>query len=565
MLLSSVLVVAMASGKAAVARPAPAALTLDGDLTEWNPGHFSVAAPTEFGAASSFVEAGQVSSDADQSARFYVTFDAQSVIVGALVTDDDVVQQYRNGDMWQGDLFEVFLGRPGGALLHVATNPVGDVHVFSAPDPRTTPFERLIRAAAKVEKTGWVVEVAVPFKAFGASGTEPTLAFNVSMKDADAQQPLAHRVWSGVRHQQRASAATLVLDRSPGPKSAALRCPPPSGRLDVRAPLVVDQGQLRAGAAPVTLRLLNFQSANENWATFWSAFRPDRVRADLDLAKKLGANAIRLFVFDDVFGLEVVHPQMLERLHLVVREAATRGLLTVVTFFPFKKEFRPEWHSRMQAHLEAVVSSFVQDPAIAMWDLMNEPDHMWALYDGGVTPRDVSAWAQLMYAAVRKADPSHLVTVGLAGHFLDHGQTTFDPDQALPFVDVVSIHAYDDTPAETAARLKRARDGLHGPLVLQEFGATSLYATDDEAEGQLRSTCQAAAAAGFSGVGVWELYDHPVGSIAHAAPRWSETVENDFGLVTYDGRVKAQANAFCQCLPAPVLRIGPPLSGAAQK
>lgn len=543
------------AGKAAVARPAPSQFMLDGDLSEWNPGHFSTSPVIEITSGTSFLEEGRIESDQDQSARVYVSFDAQRLIIGAIITDDQVISNHRHADMWQGDLFEAIIPRARGGVLHVGVNPVGDVHFFSAVTQNTLAPEGAIRAATRIEKDGWVIELSIPFRAFGAQGTEAQWPFNIALKDADPSEPVvAHRVWSGLRHQLRASAGTVYFDRAAPRPTAAFNCPPYTKTFVLTSPLQVKGAEVAVENEPVRLRIVNFQSAFENWANFWSSFRPERIRAGLDVAKTLKANAIRIFVFDDVFGLEQLRPEMLERLHFVVREAATRGLLSIVTFFPFKKEFRPQWHERMQAHLEGVVRSFVGDPAIAMWDLMNEPDHLWAQVDGGVSASDVSRWAVRMYDAVKAADPTHLVTVGLAGHFLK--TTPFVAQETLPFVDVISFHFYGDLPTLDQT-IERARAGLQKPLVLQEFGFTSLYVSDDEASRQLEQICHASATAALSGVGLWELFDHPVGSMSQVTPRWAQTVENDFGLVTVDGRFKAQARAFCECLRVPAFRVSP--------
>lgn len=479
----------------------------------------------------------------------YFAFTAKELIVGALITDDAVVDQFRNEDMWQGDLLEVILQHQGGGVLHVAVNPVGDVHLFSKPETAA----KTIHAAGRVEKNGWLVEVTIPFAAFGAKGTERTWPVNLAFKDADPKQPLAHRVWSGVRHQLRSSMGTLYFDRDVATASLkAPVCPAAKKTITVKTPLTAQKNRLTAGDAEVTLRLINFQSASENWASFWSSFRADQIRTDLESAKSLKANAIRIFVFDNIFGLETIDPIMLEHLHFVVKEAAARGMLSIVSFFPFKKEFRPEWQARMQTHLEKIVSSFVGDPAIAMWDLMNEPDHMWALPNATFTSSDVATWAKRMNDAVKRADPSHLVTIGLAGHHLD--KTSSLDDETLPFLDVASFHFYGELP-QLATWISRAKERSTKPQILQEIGVSSLYATDDEAARSLAVMCNQATGAHLSGVGVWELFDHPVGSIAHLPERWSETVENDFGLITSEGRFKQQAAAFCRCLEAPALRI----------
>lgn len=318
--------------------------------------------------------------------------------------------------------------------------------------------------------------------------------------------------------------------------------------MTLSSPLSASGEQLMNGATAVRLRLINFQSSQNNWKTFWSAFDEKQISKDLDAAQKLRANAIRIFVFDEIFGIPAVEAKWLERLHFVVQEAAKRGLVSVVSFFPFKKEFRSEWHARMRAHLEAVVVGFKGDPAIAMWDLMNEPDHAWK--QSGTKAQDVEQWAKAMYSAVKAADPTHLITVGTAGHAFDNAVPS--EIEALRFVDVQSVHWYGEK-SELVSRLEHAKG--KAPVVLQEFGATSLYLGEAAATELIDTACAEAKRAKIAGVGVWELFDHPVGSIGHQADKWLETPENDFGLITADGRPKAQAAAFCRCLSVPQLKI----------
>lgn len=531
------------SAPVAIAVRASPAVKVDGDVTDWNPGQFGRSPELFFGEGTTFTEAGTVKSNADHSARFFFAFRGDELLVAALVRDDAVVT-VRGEDQWKGDGLELLFPRADGSLLHVGVNPVGDVHRFGKPGP---PSDQRITAATSAESTGWSVEVSIPLASLAVTEKTASISFNLAMRDVDPGEPTpAHRVWSGQRHTALASAGTLQFDRAsldkPWPACAAF-----SSEVKLTAPLQASGRALRAGTTPVRLRLVNFQSASKNWQTFWADFNRVQVLADLDAAKRLKANAIRLFVFDAIFGLDPVHPEYLERLRFVVREAAKRGLLSVVSFFPFKKEVRPSWDEAMQHHLEQVVSAFRGDPAIAMWDLMNEPDHLWAQLDAG-TSADVNRWAQRMYDAVRAADSTHLVTVGLYGHFTAH--TPANAIESLPFVDVLSAHWYGEV-APPPTWFSNVANVADKPVILQEFGASSLNLSPREATAYLDSVCAAAALAQVAGIGMWELFDHPVGSIAHQQNRWLETAENDYGLLDFEGRPKPQAVAFCRCLQVP--------------
>jgi hypothetical protein len=523
----------------AVASVVKDTLTLDGDWVDWDPGLRSVAPPVFFGQGNTFTEEGTVKDDHDQSARLYFAIQGSDLFVGGLVADDSVVT-VRHGEQWKGDGVELLFPFSKSQMMHLGINPTGDVHLYKEEKIK----QPAVRGAARIEAGGWSFEFAIPLTRLGISAQTTAVPMNIAMRDVDeGEKSSAHRVWSGQRHSLAASAGRLLIDRTVQSPSRWPTCPKPIKTIELRQPLKARGKQLVAGEEPVRLRMLNFQSARRNWQEFWTDWDLPQIQRDLDVAQRLRANSIRIFVFTQAFGEDGLVPEMLERLHVVVAAAASRGMLSVVSFFPFKKEFRPEWRSRMKRHLEQVVSSFTQDPAVAMWDLMNEPDHAWALPDAKVTAEQVESWTKEMFDAVKHADETHLVTVGLFGHYLAR-----DPVRAqeeLPFVDVASVHWYGERDKLKATFKKMA--ATPRPLVLQEVGVSSLYFTESEAVEQLDEICKASEENGFAGLGVWELFDHSVGSIAHQKPRWSETVENHFGLVSARGLPRKQAQVFCSC------------------
>lgn len=102
---------------------------------------------------------------------------------------------------------------------------------------------------------------------------------------------------------------------------------------------------------PVRLRMVNYQSARENWPQFWLNWDLARIRRDLDLAAKLNINSIRIFVFFGPFGGAKPTAEMLSRLDAVIDEAARRGMLSAISFFPFDKDFREERFKEMSDHV----------------------------------------------------------------------------------------------------------------------------------------------------------------------------------------------------------------------
>lgn len=509
---------------------------VDGSLAEWSPGLFAVSPPLSI----ETVEEGRVESDADHSAQVWLATTPGFLHFAALVTDDVVQAGESAPDLWRDDGIELIIDRGNGKLWHLGINASGKAWLFQ---PGGVPEG--VTVAVKRSAPGFVVEASIPLKAFRRTdATVSGVSLNVAARDVDGKD-VAHRVWSGVQHSARASLGSAVVVK-PQPSAVIPACAPSKRVVRVMTPLSLNGTSLVIGSTPITLKLVNYQPAARPWARQWTEFDAEQLARDFAVAAKTGANAIRLFVFYAPFGEHLVKPVMLQRLKTAVELAGRAGLLSVISFFPFDKEFSPKAWPGMGKHLETIVSAFEGNPSIAMWDLMNEPDHSWALPDAGVSARDVSEWAKAMTAVVKKADPSHLVTVGLAGHFaLRDGGV----EASLPFVDVVSVHGYFDE-AQLPALLSGA-SALGRPVVLQEFGVSRLQYTAAEAAAFDSRVCALARKTGIAGVGAWELFDHPVGSIDWLKEPWREAPENWFGLATSSGVLLPRAQAFCSCLEAP--------------
>lgn len=536
------------SRRAAVVTRVAVAPVIDGSLAEWSPGLFAVSPPLTIASATSVIEEGTISADADHAVELWLTTTPGTLHLAAQVTDDLVQAGAVAPDLWKDDGLELLVEARTGALVHLGFNARGLVWRFGD----GTGAVSGVAAAARTQRPGFMLEASIPLALLGL--TDATLdgaRVNFAARDVDGAA-VAHRVWSGLRHTQRASLGTLTVVKAMPSAALVPRCPVSKRTVTIDAPLKVQGAQVMAKGTPVTLRLVNYQPADRPWARQWTEFDLEQTARDFSRAAQVGANAVRLFVFYAPFGEHQVSPVMLQRLRSVVDLAAKAGLLCVVSFFPFDKEFRRQAWPGMGKHLETIVSAFVGHPAIAMWDLMNEPDHAWALADAGTDARAVYDWATEMTAVVKRADPTHLVTVGLAGHFAtrDGG---IDSIEALPFVDVISVHGYFDEAAMPNV-LKNA-SSLGKPVVLQEYGRTRLQWTTTETAQFDTRICSIARAARVAGIGAWELFDHPVGSIDWLETPWREAPESWFGLLSSAGVPWPRAKAFCECLDAPTLRF----------
>ncbi|HMK08563.1 MAG TPA: glycoside hydrolase family 2 TIM barrel-domain containing protein [Anaerolineales bacterium] len=210
---------------------------------------------------------------------------------------------------------------------------------------------------------------------------------------------------------------------------------------------------------------------------WWSDFDPGEVRDDFDLIADLGLTLVRLFLLWDDWQ---PHPNEVAARALrafgdVCDIAAARGLRLDVTFFTGHMS-GPSWVPAWMLHrdepvpdavrqvvaggtsvacgyanpftdetalaasellLRTVVGQFRDHPAVALWNLGNEPD-LFACPPSAAHGR---AWVRRMTAAVHDLDSAHPVTVGLHSASLleDNGLRV---DEVFAEVDLAVMHGY---------------------------------------------------------------------------------------------------------------------------
>ncbi len=173
-------------------------------------------------------------------------------------------------------------------------------------------------------------------------------------------------------------------------------------------------------------------------------------------------------------------------------------------------------------NLAATVVEFMRSPEAAPWQpLLKALDETLA------------AWLTPQLAAVRAADPGHLVTVGWS----DPALAGLQANAALDFM---SLHRFPpDSPRWLAYAISMASSLCKAfprkPVLLTEFG----YATSD-VEAAQAAVCESAGwlqafALGLAGAGKWMLWDLPPGP----NPR-----ERSFGLCSPSSELKPSAYAL---------------------
>jgi hypothetical protein len=236
------------------------------------------------------------------------------------------------------------------------------------------------------------------------------------------------------------------------------------------------------------------------WQDEWPA-----VEADFRQMKALGANVVRVHLQFGKFMTAADKPdeKALARLGKLLALAEETGLYLDLTGLGcYHKADVPAWYDKLSeaerwgaqaAFWAAVAGRCKGSPAVFCYDLMNEPvvpggkrpagDWLGPAFGGKhfvqfVTldqadrkrPDVAAAWVKRLAAAVRKADDTHLVTVGLVDWSLDRPGLTsgFVPETVAADLDFVAVHLYPE-----AGKLDDALKTLKGfnvgkPVVVEE-------------------------------------------------------------------------------------------------
>lgn len=275
---------------------------------------------------------------------------------------------------------------------------------------------------------------------------------------------------------------------------------------------------------PVGVNALAAQSGDPTWASYDA----DQAVDDLDRAVALGFDTVRVFVAAPELG-EV----RLEAVTSFLDDAAERDLDVVVTLFDGAADHSVDEWDDDAAYLRRIVEALGDHPALALWDLKNEPDLDDARSGG---PQIVDAWLARTAVEVRRLDPDTPLTIGWS----EGSQAR----RLLDGVDVVSFHHFGD-PDE----LRVALDGLVAatdrPVMVSEYGRPAWvgFVRGDQPAAQARDVAAMLAVLDDAGVGhlVWQLRDTDAavepGVVAGRASR-------SYGLHRADGSTRPLADVF---------------------
>ena len=261
----------------------------------------------------------------------------------------------------------------------------------------------------------------------------------------------------------------------------------------------------------------------------WGSYDPAVADADLQRVLDLGLNSVRVFIG----GGELTN-DALDNVVDFLNSAEDKGIRVVPTLLDGVADHSPSLWPRDYANVRQVVGRLTGHPAIAMWDLKNEPDRDDERSGGQLV---VDAWLARIGSLVHELDPTTPVTIGWSN--------AAEAGRVLGQVDVVSFHHLGESAGlvDELTDVTLLADGR--PVVVSEFGFA-------EFRGFLRGTApmtqaralaemiQASDAASASWM-VWQLRD-PLEPPAKGGNAWAQRAELSYGLLDNAGRTRPHAD-----------------------
>ncbi|MDR0953911.1 MAG: hypothetical protein LBM20_00825 [Rikenellaceae bacterium] len=196
----------------------------------------------------------------------------------------------------------------------------------------------------------------------------------------------------------------------------------------------------------------------------WVQYDEQTTVFDMDLAKKLNLNQARVFV--NYAAYTELGDELANRLRHFVRTCHERGIgvTPVVGNGPWVADTTQRAEGR--AWVEFLVNALADEPGLAMWDVMNEPDY-GARGSEERLARNFDN-CKFMSELFHELDPQTPVTIGMA--------FVWGMKAMADYVDVLQFHDYSYTRKGVQDTLKLAKEfaALAGkPLINGEMGCVA--------------------------------------------------------------------------------------------
>ena len=215
---------------------------------------------------------------------------------------------------------------------------------------------------------------------------------------------------------------------------------------------------------PSLIRGFNYTPANvvapRHHLDCWVKYDSATVKFELDLAKGLDLNQVRVFVPYQAYTEDSA--ALPAKLRHFVRACHARniGVMPVLQGGPWVRDTSLRYQARNWARF--LVNAISDEPGLAMWDIMNEPDYPQVPRERVMRNFEN---CKFMSKTFHELDPNTPVTIGMA--FVDGMIDMAD------YVDVLQFHDYMQTRGQIRDTITRAKEfaaKVNKPLINGEIG-----------------------------------------------------------------------------------------------
>jgi endo-1,4-beta-mannosidase len=325
-----------------------------------------------------------------------------------------------------------------------------------------------------------------------------------------------------------------------------------------------------AGGQAVNWLGVNFWSRTGG-PLMWRNYDAQTVLGELGVLREHGLTVTRSFFYWPDFMPEPdrIDEEMAARFTDFLDRHAEMGMRTVPTFVVGHmsgENWDPAWRlgrdlysdvwmvARQAWFAGEMVRRFGAHQAVCGWLISNE----MPIY-GGEAPREtIAAWSQIMVDAVRAAGGRQPVSLGDGawGIEISGKDTGFSVADSTRLCDFIGPHVYpvgtDQVRQHYAAAWACELATTFGrPVILEEFGVSSDFASDENAAHYYRQVLHNSLLAGATGWLGWCNSDYD--DLIHQDPYRHHAFELHFGLTDSRGRPKpqlAEMKAFARVLEA---------------
>lgn len=290
----------------------------------------------------------------------------------------------------------------------------------------------------------------------------------------------------------------------------------------------------------------------------WTRYDGRIVREELAVLAAHGCNVTRSFCYWPDFepAPGQLDEQVLERFSDFLQAHLETGLGTIPTFIVGHmsgQNWDPAWRNGRDLYRDVwmvseqawfareIAKRFGDHQAIVGWLVSNE----MPIYGGPATIEEITAWARLIVQSIRSAGVAHPVSLGDGawGIEVSGNDNGYSLRALAPIVDFAGPHVYimsDDSVRQfmAAAVACELSGGFGLPVILEEFGLSSEFASEENAAHYYRQVLHTTLVAGARGWLAWNNCDYD--DLKDQDPYRHHPFEMHFGITDRTGKPKAQ-------------------------